>query len=133
MSKSPRHIVIVDDEVALGQICKELLTANGYQVTLYSRATDVLEDQTTRNVDLLITDVGLADKSGYQLATELNAKLTQNRKEEIPVIFISGGILPSINSKNTNCYYLEKPFSIYALLRQVQAVFEDQFQKQQAG
>src|SRR3954470_111839 len=120
MPTSPRHIAIVDDEIALGQICQELLTGHGYKTTLYSSATDALRDLTSPDIDLLITDVGLADKSGYDLANELNERIKKNNKSEIPVIFISGGILPSVSSKN--CHFLEKPFSIYSLLRQVQTV-----------
>jgi FixJ family two-component response regulator len=131
MSALTRHIVIVDDEIALGQICQELLAGNGYKTSLYSRATDLLQNSEKGEIDLLITDVGLADKSGYDLAAEINSELKKSGKKEIPVIFISGGILPSI--KNGNSYYLEKPFSIFALLKLVQAVFAAQNQEKQAG
>lgn len=133
MNFNSRHIVIVDDEASLGQICQELLTANGFKATLYTSATEAMNGMQNPDLDLLITDVGLADKSGYEFANELNAKLRQTNRPEVPVIFISGGFLPQVNASESNCYYLEKPFSIYTLLRQVKVVFESQVEKKQAG
>ena len=131
MNFSSRHIVIVEDEVALGQICQELLTTHGYKATFYSTAVQALKETENVHIDLLITDVGLADKSGYEFVAELNNRCKLAGQPEVPVIFISGAFLPQINSGNS--FYLEKPFSIYTLLKQVRTIFDSQEQKQQAG
>lgn len=131
MNFNKRHIVLVEDEAALGQICQELLTAHGYRTTLYTSATEALQAMQNPDLDLLVTDVGLTDKSGYDLASELNARLRQENKEEVPVVYVSGGFLPQ--TPGTNCYYLEKPFSIYTLLKQVREVFEPAATGKQAG
>ncbi len=133
MNLNSRHIVLVEDEAALGEICQELLTAHGYRVTLYTSATEALLAMQNPQLDLLVTDVGLTDKSGFDFANELNARLVNSQMPEVPVVFISGGILPKNGTAGKNCYYLEKPFSIYTLLKQVQAVFDSQVQTKRAG
>lgn len=133
MSYEKRHIVLVEDEVALGEICQELLTANGFKTTLYTSAAAALQGTADCEMDLLVTDVGLADKSGWELASEINTHLRQANKPEVPVLFVSGGFLPLNGSAEPNCYYLEKPFSIFALLKQVTAIFDAQVPNKRAG
>ncbi|MCC2677804.1 MAG: two component system response regulator [Pseudobdellovibrio sp.] len=132
MNFNSRHIVLVEDEVALGEICCELLNANGFKTTLYTNAAEALAGIKDSELDLLVTDVGLTDRSGYDLATEVNARMRASGKAEVPVLFVSGGFLPK-NSAKTQTYYLEKPFSIYTLVKQVKEVFDSQVPSKQAG
>lgn len=133
MSYNSQHIILVEDEVALGQICQELLTSHGFKTTVYNTAAEALAGTANCEIGLLVTDVGLADKSGWDLAAEINARLREANKPEVPVLFVSGGFLPKNGSAGPNCYYLEKPFSIFTLLKQVQAVFDSQTPRKQAG
>jgi len=132
MNFNSRHILLVEDEVALGQICQELLTANGFKTTLYTTAAEALAGVVNEDVDLLITDVGLTDKSGYELASEVNAKLRNSGRHEVPVLFVSGGFLPQ-NSVEEQTFFLEKPFSIFTLVKQVKEIFESQVASKRAG
>jgi len=132
MNFNSRHIVLVEDEVALGQICQELLTSHGYKTTLYTSAAEALAGMVNPELDLLVTDVGFADKSGYDLANEVNARLRTSGKAEVPVLFVSGGFLPQ-NSVETQTYYLEKPFSIFTLVKLVKEVFDAQVPSKRAG
>jgi DNA-binding response OmpR family regulator len=133
------HIILVDDELELGQICLEILSGEGYQVSLYETAEAVLSDhlnQKLNQVDFLITDVGLGNKSGVELASELTAQLVEFRQPSIPVLFISGAgshkiIVPGIDS--ASLYYLEKPFNIAKFLQKIQNIFAEQSQKLKAG
>ena len=121
------NIVLVEDEQALGEICQELMSKNGFSTTLYSSASAVLNEQIVPNMDLLITDVGLAGSSGYDLAKELNLRLEKANKAKVPVIFISGAEFSGIDQlQSENTYFLEKPFTFKMLLGQVKTVIEKQ-------
>ena len=75
--KSPSgkgHLLVVDDhqDTCLGM--KMLLERRGYQITLAHSADQAIEKAQAEKFDLLISDIGLPDRSGYELMKELRAK-----------------------------------------------------------
>jgi len=48
-----------------------MLERRGYQITLAHSATQAVERAGTQDFDLLISDIGLPDRSGYELMREL--------------------------------------------------------------
>jgi signal transduction histidine kinase/CheY-like chemotaxis protein len=75
--KSPSgkgHLLVVDDhqDTCLGM--KMLLERRGYQITLAHSANQAIEKAQAEKFDLLISDIGLPDRSGYELMKELRAK-----------------------------------------------------------
>jgi signal transduction histidine kinase/ActR/RegA family two-component response regulator len=65
------RVLVVDDhhDTCLGM--KMMLERRGYQITLAHSAEQALEKARTENFDLLISDIGLPDRSGYELMREL--------------------------------------------------------------
>jgi CheY-like chemotaxis protein len=53
---------------------KMLLERRGYQITLAHTAGQAIEQAQQQKFDLLISDIGLPDRSGYDLMRELRAK-----------------------------------------------------------
>jgi CheY-like chemotaxis protein len=53
---------------------KMLLERRGYQITLAHTAGQALEKAELEQFDLLISDIGLPDRSGYELMQELQSK-----------------------------------------------------------
>jgi CheY-like chemotaxis protein len=68
------HLLVVDDhhDTCLGM--KMLLERRGYQITLAHTAGQAIEQAQQQKFDLLISDIGLPDRSGYDLMRELRAK-----------------------------------------------------------
>ncbi|MGH7935801.1 MAG: hybrid sensor histidine kinase/response regulator, partial [Chthoniobacterales bacterium] len=65
------HLLVVDDhkDTCLGM--KMLLERRGYRVTLAHSADQALEKARQEKFDLLVSDIGLPDRSGYELMQEL--------------------------------------------------------------
>jgi signal transduction histidine kinase/CheY-like chemotaxis protein len=66
-----RHLLVVDDhhDTCLGM--KMMLERRGYHITLAHSAEQALEKAGKAKFDLLISDIGLPDRSGYELMHEL--------------------------------------------------------------
>jgi DNA-binding response OmpR family regulator len=48
-----------------------MLERRGYQITIAHSADQAMEKANAQNFDLLISDIGLPDRSGYELMQEL--------------------------------------------------------------
>jgi signal transduction histidine kinase/CheY-like chemotaxis protein len=70
---SKRHLLVVDDhqDTCIGM--KMLLERRGYRITLAHSADQAIEKAQIEKFDLLISDIGLPDRSGYELMKELRA------------------------------------------------------------
>jgi signal transduction histidine kinase len=68
------HLLVVDDhhDTCIGM--KMLLERRGYRITLAHTAGQAIEQAQQQEFDLLISDIGLPDRSGYDLMRELRAK-----------------------------------------------------------
>ena len=66
-----RHLLVVDDhhDTCLGM--KMMLERRGYHITLAHSAEQALEKAGQAKFDLLISDIGLPDRGGYELMHEL--------------------------------------------------------------
>jgi len=53
---------------------KMLLERRGYQITLAHTVDQALEKAEAEKFDLLISDIGLPDRSGYELMQELRSR-----------------------------------------------------------
>lgn len=65
------HLLVVDDhyDTCLGM--KMMLERRGYQITLAHSAEQAMKEAAKADFDLLISDIGLPDRSGYELMYEL--------------------------------------------------------------
>jgi signal transduction histidine kinase/CheY-like chemotaxis protein len=68
------HILLVDDEVSIVQMEKNMLERLGYKVTAHSSSIDALETfrKTPGRFDMVITDMAMPKMSGDKLSTEVN-------------------------------------------------------------
>ncbi len=80
------HIAIVEDEPAIGENYKDVLTRHGYQVNLYPNRSSAMAAFDKRLPDLAIIDVGLEDEieGGFELCRDLRA-----RSAHLPIIFLT--------------------------------------------
>ena len=67
------HILVVDDHHDTCTGMKMMLERRGYDITLAHSADQAVEKARHQEFDLLISDIGLPDRSGYDLMRELQA------------------------------------------------------------
>ena len=68
------HLLVVDDHHDTCVGMKLLLERRGYRITLAHTADQAIEKAQVEKFDLLISDIGLPDRSGYELMKELRAR-----------------------------------------------------------
>lgn len=69
-----RHrLLVVDDHYDTCTGMKMMLERRGYEITVAHTADQAVEKASAADFDLLISDIGLPDRSGYELMRELQA------------------------------------------------------------
>lgn len=119
MSRYKRTIMVIDDERDIVSILSKYLSDKGYLVHSLTGGMAAAAEAAKIVPDLILLDVKMPGKDGYQVKAELNEnQLTAN----IPVIFLSSSI--STHDKVTGLKlraddYVTKPFDILELLARI--------------
>src|ERR1051325_11032020 len=93
MTSFPRRgamarILLVEDDPAFAYTIARFLSADGHEVVTCNGPIEALEElESERRIDLLVTDVRLADGMPHGFSLGRMAKL---RRADLPVIFITG-------------------------------------------
>ena len=117
-------ILLVDDDPDIRSLARTFLVHEGYRVFTSGdaeRAINVF--RSSSEIDLLIIDLYLPERSGMQLAKDLKA-LRQN----LPILMISGGFLdPELRDQlqDQGWRFLAKPFSLPELLASVHVILDE--------
>jgi CheY-like chemotaxis protein len=119
-------ILLVEDEAFVRTVTSEVLESAGYRVRLAASAAEALErlgEQMPGSefVDLLLADVVLPGKSGYELSQEFAALCPAGK-----ILLMTGYAehLAWCHQFVNERLYLAKPFSADTLLRQVRAALD---------
>lgn len=114
-SSAPLRVLLVDDEPQVREVLIRMLRLDGHQSTAAASAKEGLALLSEGEYDLLLTDLGLPDMPGWQLA-----KSAKEGERPIPVVLITGWTEDSDQplSGGEVDAILVKPFGI-AELRQV--------------
>jgi signal transduction histidine kinase/CheY-like chemotaxis protein len=112
-----RRVLLVDDhhDTCIGM--KRMLERRGYQITIAHSADQAVEKVRTQDFDLLISDIGLPDRSGYDLMREV--RLNKN----LPGIALSGfGTEQDVNQARAAGFseHLTKPINFERLEKTIQ-------------
>jgi two-component system, cell cycle sensor histidine kinase and response regulator CckA len=117
-------ILLVEDEDALREVTRRILTGAGYRVILAENGVDALRvvDEHEGQIDLLLSDVIMPQMPGPQLAKQLLA-----RQPSLRVLLMSGFAQPILDSGghlDAGMEFIEKPFSGPGLLAKVAQTLE---------
>ena len=110
-------VLVVDDEVALGNAVAEALADAGFQVDRAMDGLEALDRVGSRAYDLIICDLKMPRLNGPAFYRELekrNAPLTRR------IIFVTGDVAGTDAERfleETGCRWLPKPFRLRDLLR----------------
>ena len=118
------RILLADDSPQALRLAEQILTGQGLEVVSVTDGAVALRRLGDVNPDLLITDVYLPTKSGFDLARFLRS---QAQYRHIPVIFAAAPAdkFEEQDAKNAGAdVILRKPFEASALLTAVQQLLE---------
>lgn len=113
------RILVVDDEEAIVQLVRDVLTDAGYEVDVCTRSPEAVEAFRRGRHDLIICDVMMPALDGIHLCHELR------RETEVPIIFLSAkadALDRVIGLRAGADDYMGKPFSIDELTVRVERV-----------
>ncbi len=99
------RILLCEDDVFIRMDMAQGLQSAGYEVFEAGSAESALALLQANPVDVLITDIGLPDQSGEELAASARALLP-----DMPIIFATGGIDVPAAAHLHKCRVITKPF-----------------------
>ncbi len=117
---SGERILLVEDDPAVRHGLHEILVALGYHVTTAAGRLEVEDLIDGPGFDLLLSDFGLPDATGMEIAA-----LLQLRWPELKVIIMSGYAESDVIARHVlsgDLHFLQKPFTVLTLSRAVQSV-----------
>lgn len=103
-------ILIADDSIAVRKVAERLLTEAGMGVTLAANGSEALALLSKDRPDLIVSDVIMPDKSGYEVCAYIRA---QTNLADLPVLLISGIVNDEVARQAESCKadgVLKKPF-----------------------
>jgi signal transduction histidine kinase/ActR/RegA family two-component response regulator len=106
------RVLVVDDEAVVREVLKEALENDGCEVLAAESGEEALRlfDENKGRLDLVFTDIGLAEMSGWDLVTAI-----RKRSETIPLAIVSGWA-EAISWDTRNAakadWVISKPFDI---------------------
>lgn len=113
-----RHILVVDDEIGIRELLRDILLDEGYQVSLAENASQARELRQQQRPDLVLLDIWMPDCDGISLLKEWsNAGLLT-----MPVVMMSGHgtIDTAVEATRIGAFdFLEKPIALQKLLTTV--------------
>ena len=115
-------VLLVEDEVFVRNVTREILQAAGYRVLTAgdALAANQLYDEFGPKVDLLLTDMILPRENGAELAAGL-----RQQNPELRVLFVTGYADQIAVLEAASEEYLLKPFCSGVLLRKVGELFDE--------
>ena len=122
--KKQYTVLVVDDDRGIRHLVELFLKRGGYNVITASLADEGLEYLQKGGVDLVIMDIMMPEKTGYQAIKEIQAN---SHTANIPVIMMTARAVVERTSPQflfRTYGFLTKPFTSQALLEQVQNVLK---------
>lgn len=116
MSATSPTILVVEDDAIVRMLIVDVLEELGFKVVEAADAEDALTFvKTGEMIDLMMTDVGLPDMDGKQLAAKVRAL-----RPALPILFASG--YAEALEVEEGMHVIGKPFSIDQLRDKINAV-----------
>lgn len=119
MSDKRMKILVVEDEPSLIFTLRDTLESEGYDVVVSEEGTQAIEMVKEHKPDLMLLDIMLPGKSGYDIMEEL-----RKEKFTFPVIMLTAKDQEPDKVKGLSLGaddYLTKPFGVKELLARIEA------------
>lgn len=113
-----KHILIVEDDLAISRLIKLNLEMAGYKSTQIFNGTEVLERLQQDSIDLILLDVMLPGISGFELIDLI-------KPFKVPIIFLTAKntLMDKVTGLKLGAEdYIVKPFEAIELLARIEVV-----------
>ncbi len=110
-------ILIADDSLSVRKVAERMLTEAGLEVALAANGEEAMAMASAKNPDLVIADVIMPDKSGFEVCAYIRA---QASLANTPVLLVSGFVDDEVTRQAEACKadgVIKKPFQ-GAMLRE---------------
>ena len=117
------HVLVVDDEADIRALIKDILSDEGYGVTVAANAAEARSARAERKFDLILLDIWMPDTDGITLLREWS----DGGELQSPVVIMSGHgtVDAAVEATRLGAFdFVEKPLSLAKLLRTVEAALE---------
>ncbi len=122
-----RTVLLIDNDLALHDLCRTLVTRAGYDFLAARDGSEGLELLRRGKADLVLLDLMLPDRDGYAVYQELTGNAEYAHMRQVPVIMLaapSGAAGRSNDAGEAGAgLQLEKPFAGPDLLRAIEHAF----------
>lgn len=123
--KGTETILITEDDDSIRELLLNIIEPKGYKLLLAENAEKalIISDQTKGKINLLLTDVVMPGRNGWELYNEMI-----KRRPDIKVIFISGLVENAIvlnNIQNNDMPFIKKPLIPSILLGKIREVLDE--------
>ncbi len=119
------HICVVDDEPIYSEGLRFLLDNQGFHIHVFSSADKFLaECETLPQIDLIISDINMPGRSGYELCKIVRQDTSNGR---IPIILITGSDPNAEKATGLDAGaddFIGKPFSSKDLIAKVRSLLD---------
>lgn len=117
------QLLIVEDELNLGETLKDFLESNHYNPT-HAMSCEVARQMfTEKKPDIVLMDIGLPDGDGIELAKEF-----RDKEKELIILFLSAMNDPETKFKGLEMGaddYITKPFDVRELLLRLERILKN--------
>ena len=123
MSMSGAQVLVVDDEADIRALIQEILSEEGYGVTVAANADEARAARSDDNFDLILLDIWMPDTDGITLLREWS----DEGDLKCPVVIMSGHgtVDTAVEATRLGAHdFVEKPLSLAKLLRTVEGALE---------
>lgn len=127
---STSHVLVVDDEADIRALIDEILSDEGYDVTVAGDAAEARMARNADDFDLVLLDIWMPDTDGISLLREWS----EPGDLDCPVVMMSGHgtVDTAVEATRLGAFdFVEKPLSLAKLLRTVERAIDAS--KKQAG
>jgi two-component system, OmpR family, alkaline phosphatase synthesis response regulator PhoP len=116
----PPLILLIDDDDSLALLLADSLRREGYEPRLCGDVARAEEELKTDVFDVILLDVMLPDRSGFEFCAEL-----RNHGVQTPVLMLTarGGVMDRVTGLRIGADdYLSKPFEVPELIARIEAL-----------
>jgi DNA-binding response OmpR family regulator len=111
-------ILIIEDDAAIAEVERDFLEINGFEVSIESNGIKGMEQALNGGFNLILLDLMLPGKSGYDICKSLREKI------DIPILMVTARIedIDKVRGLGLGADdYISKPFSPTELVARVKA------------
>ena len=118
-------ILIVDDDINLCTVLSEELNAIGYETSYLTGGEEVANFIKGKKVDLLLLDLKMPNRNGFDVLNEINTNGLQNSHPKVIVLTAYADVKSAIESARLGASdFISKPYDFDELLITIRKVLQ---------